>query len=184
MLKRGDEMVENTRRTIPPDHPVHAVFRQLTERGMSQLDLRDTDTIQYVTNLLVDFIDIENVYRIKDNTGQSLEYVFDILEQAGQAVSPSARREHYRHLGDMTLYNLGLFPEALTYGRRTVSPDYYAEAGRRSYAIVAEMERSGRTVVFRKLSDQFERCVEGLRWVRLYIRDPFYQYMFREFQII
>jgi hypothetical protein len=159
------------------------VFRQLTERGMSQLDLRDADTIQYVTNLLVDFIDIENIYRIKDGSGKSLEYVFDILEQADHAGSPRVRCEHYRHLGDVTLYNLGLFPEALTRGRRTVSPDYYAEQGRRSYAIVAEMERSGRTMVFKKLSDQFERCVEGLRWVRLYTRDPFYQYMLREFQI-
>lgn len=175
-------MIENTRRMIPPDHPVQAVFRQLTERGLSQLDLHDADTIQYVTNLLVDFIDIENVYRAKDDSGRRLQYIIDILEHATQAPFASAR-EHYRYLGDITLYNLGLFPESLTYGRRTVSPDYYAEQGRRSYAIVAEMEAPGKTVVFRKLADQFERCVEGLKWVRLYIRDPFYQYMFREFQI-
>jgi hypothetical protein len=177
-------MIENTRRAIAAGHPVHTVFRQLTERGMSQLDLRDADTIQYVTNLLVDFIDVENIYRIKDSSGKSLEYIVDILDQADHAASHSVRCEHYRHLGDVTLYNLGLFPEALTRGRRTVSPDYYAEQGRRSYAIVAEMETSGRTIVFKKLSDQFERCVEGLRWVRLYTRDPFYQYMLREFQIM
>jgi hypothetical protein len=176
-------MIENTRRRIPADHPVQALFRQLTERGMGQLDLHDADTIQYVTNLLVDFIEVDNIYRIKDDSGRKLQYIFEILDQASQTVSPTARCEHYRYLGDMTLYSLGLFPESLTYGRRSVSPEYYAEQGRRSYAIVAEMERPGRTVVFRKLSDQFERCVEGLKWVRLYIRDPFFQYMFREFQI-
>ena len=132
--------MQATTETRQPGTSVGQLLRDWrTARGMSQLDLRDTDTIQYVTNLLVDFIDIENVYRVRDNTGQGLEYVFDILEQAGQAVSPSARREHYQHLGDMTLYNLGLFPEALTYGRRTVSPDYYAEAGRRSFNHAAQI---------------------------------------------
>ena len=52
------------------------------------------------------------------------------------------------------------------------------------YKIVAEMEKPEATVVFRKLSDQFEQCVVGLNWVKHYINDPFYQYMFREFQVI
>jgi len=85
----------------------------------------------------------------------------------------------------LTLFNLGLFPENLTYGHRTVSPDYYAEAGRRSYTIVADMDSSSNhsPTVYRKLSEQFERCVVGLNWVKVYINDPFYQYMFREFHI-
>jgi hypothetical protein len=176
-------MIENTRKTIPVDHPIRAVFRQLTERGLSQLNLRDTDTIQYVTNLLIEFIHIENLYRIKDDSGHRVEYVCDILNHAGEAMLPSVRREYYRHLGDLMLYNLGLFPESLTYGRRTASVDYYAEQGRRSYTIVAEMEKPETTPVFRKLSEQFEQCVVGLNWVKLYINDPFYQYMFREFHV-
>ena len=34
-----------------------------------------------------------------------------------------------------------------------------------------------------KLSDQFEQCVVGLNWVKHYINDPFFQYMFREFNV-
>ena len=177
-------MIEYSKGTIPADHPIHVVFRQLTERGMNQLELRDIDTIDYVTNLLIDFVHVDNMYKVRSDEGQRLDLACDILVQAGQAMSPSVRRAHYRHLGDLTLYKLGLFPESLTYGRRTVSPDFYAEQGRRSYAIVAEMETPKTTVVFRKLSEQFGRCVEGLHWVRLYIQDPFYQYMFREFQVI
>jgi hypothetical protein len=177
-------MIENRKRSIPSNHPIHAIFRELTERGMSQLNLHDNDTIQYVTNLLTEFIHIENMYRAKDESGRRLEYICDILNQASQCMSPEMRREYYRHLGDMTLFNLGLFPESLTYGRRTVSPGYYAEQGRRSYTIVAEMEKAEGTIVFRKLSEQFEQCVVGLNWVKLYINDPFYQYMFREFQVI
>jgi hypothetical protein len=177
-------MIEKTPRSIPFDHPIHALFRQLTERGLGQSNLHDRDTIQYVTNLLTDFVHVENMYRIKDQSGRRIEYLFEILAQASAEMCPAVRRDYYKHLGDLTLFNLGLFPESLTYGHRTVSPDYYAETGRRSYTIVADMDSATRsTVVYRKLSDQFEQCVVGLNWVKHYINDPFFQYMFREFNV-
>ena len=163
---------------------LRSLFQQLTERGFGQSNLHDRDTIQYVANLLTDFVHVENMYRVRDKSGRRLEYIFEILAQAGSEMSPSVRRDCYKHLGDLTLFNLGLFPENLTYGRRTVSPDYYAETGRRSYTIVAEMDSATHsTVVYRKLSDQFERCVVGLNWVKHYINDPFFQYMLREFNV-
>ena len=177
-------MIENTRPSVPVDHPVRAVFHQLTERAMKQLDLRDEDTISYVASLLTDFIHCENLYRFRDDSGKRLEYVCDILEKASREMSPDLRRECYRYLGDWTLFNLGLFPEHLTRGRRTVSASYYAQQGKLSYSIVAEMENPAATVVFRKLAEDFPRCVSGLHWIRLYINDPFYQYMFREFQVV
>jgi hypothetical protein len=178
-------MIEKTRRDIPHDHPIRLLFQQLTERGMGQLNLHDPETIQYITNLLTDFIQLENMYRIKDEAGRRVQYLFDMLTQASSEMSPDRRRECYKHVGDITLFNLGLFPESLTYGHRTVSPDYYAEAGRRSYTIVAEMESSfpNAGTVYRKLSRQFEQCVVGLNWVKVYINDPFYQYVFRQFSI-
>jgi hypothetical protein len=177
-------MIEKTTREVSPTHPIRLLFQQLTERGMGQLNLHDADTIQYITNLLIEFIHIENMYRIKDSSGRSVQYLFDMLTQAGNEPSPALRRDYYKHLGDLTLFNLGLFPESLTSGRRMLSPDYYAATGRRSYTIVAEMGSSDRgTLVYRKLSAQFEQCVVGLNWVKLYIHDPFYQYMFREFDI-
>ena len=177
-------MIEKTPRSIPSDHPIRALFRQLTERGFGQSNLHDRDTIQYVTNLLTDFVHAENMYRIKDDSGRRIEYLFEILAQASPEMLPAVRRDYYKHLGDLTLFNLGLFPESLTHGHRTVSPDYYAETGRRSYTIVAEMDSATRsTVVYRKLSNQFEQCVVGLNWVKYYINDPFFQYMFREFNV-
>ena len=178
-------MMEKTRQDIPEGHPVRALFQQLTERGMSQLNLHDPETIRYVTNLLTDFVRIENMYRVRDEGGRRVQYLFDMLTQARNEVSPEQRRNYYKQIGDLTLFNLGLFPESLTYGHRTVSPDYYAQTGRRSYTIVAEMESClpRAETVYRKLSEQFERCVVGLNWVKLYMNDPFYQYMFREFDI-
>ena len=178
-------MIEKTRRDIPEGHPIRVLFQQLTERGLSQLNLHDDDTIRYITNLLTEFVQIENMYRIGNEAGQRAQYLFDMLTQAAGEMSPERRRDYYKHIGDLTLFNLGLFPESLTSGHRTVSPTYYAEAGRRSYTIVAEMDSSSlhTTTVYRKLSQQFEQCVGGLNWVKLYINDPFYQYMFREFEI-
>jgi hypothetical protein len=177
-------MIQKTRPEIPADHPIRRFFKQLTERGMGQLNLRDPETIQYLTNLLTEFVQIENMYRVRDESGRQLRYVFEMLTQTSSEMSPAVRRDCYKHLGDLTLFNLGLFPESLTYGHHTLSPDYYAEAGRRSYTIVAEIDSSRRsTVVYRKLSEHFEQCVCGLNWVKVYINDPFYQYMFREFDI-
>jgi hypothetical protein len=177
-------MIEETGRDIPKNHPIRALFQRLTERGMGQLNLHDPDTIQYITNLLTEFVHTENMCRINKESGRREEYLLSMLAQASTAMSPSLRRDYYKHLGDLTLFNLGLFPESLTYGHRTVSLDYYAETGRRSYTIVAEMDSSSRgTALYRKLSQQFQQCVVGLNWVKLYIRDPFYQFMFREFEI-
>ena len=176
-------MIEKTRNDIADNHPIRALFQQLTERGMGQLNLHDPETIQYITNLLTEFVQIENMHRVTDEAGQRGRYLLDMLTQASNEMSPTLRRDYYKHLGDVTLFNLGLFPESLTYGHRTVSPDYYAETGRRSYTIVAEMDASSRTLIYRKLSEQFQQCVVGLNWVKLYINDPFYQYMFRQFDI-
>ena len=177
-------MINILRNSIPEDHPVRLVFHELTERGMGELQLRDKDTIDYVANLLIEFIHPDNLYRIEDDQGRRLKHVSDILDQANREMSSNLRRECYRHLGDLALFNLGLFPESLTYGRQMVSPSFYAAQGRRSYTIVAEMEQPDVMDVFRKLSEHFTECVAGLNWVKLYINDPFYQYIFREFQVI
>src|SRR5947199_4724067 len=164
-------MIEKTRGGIPADHPIRAFFHQLTERGMGQLNLHDPDTIQYITNLLTEFVHIENMYRIKDESGRRVQYIFDMLTQASHGMSPSIRRDYYKHLGDLTLFNLGLFPESLTYGNRTVSADYYAETGRRSYTIVAEMDSSPRrTVLYRELAHRFTQRVVGVHSVKQYVR--------------
>src|SRR3954462_2585249 len=113
-------MIEKTPRAIPSDHPIRDLFHQLTERGFGQSNLHDDDTILYVTNLLTDFVHVENMYGIKDKSGHRIEYLFEILEQASAQMSPALRRDYYKHIGDLTLFKLGLFPESLTYGHRTV----------------------------------------------------------------
>lgn len=169
---------------VPQNHPLRRVFRSLTDRALTQSSLPDKDLLLYITDLLIDFMYIENLYRLQDKDGRRLEYLIDMLEVAGEA--PSSRKKvHYKQIGDYALFVLGMFPENLSYGRRTIPQSYYADAGRRSYAVASELERDlEATVVYRKLAEKFERCVLSLHWVREYTTDPFYQYMLRQFKII
>jgi hypothetical protein len=171
------------KRDIPAHHPVRAMFRTLTERGMRQSNLSDAELHGYLSDLLVEFIHTENLFKLRDESGQRLEYVVDMLEKAETSTSVD-KREIYKHVGDFTLFILGLFPESLSRSRRCLGLDYYADQGRRSYMILSELEVRSAVALFRKLSEQFESCVYGLNWVRNYINDPFYQYMLREFDVI
>lgn len=176
-------MIQPTRRSIPEGHLIRNLFHTLTVRGFEQTNLRDRETIHYVVDLLTNFVDVRNLQRVKDDSGRELETVSEIVRRAGETMSREQRRAFYQHVGDLMLFRLGLYPESLTYGRHTVSADFYADQGRRCYNIASATDPSRHAIVFRKLSDQFERCVVGLNWVKLYINDPFYQYVFREFGV-
>jgi hypothetical protein len=167
---------------IPPHHPVRELFHTLTERGLQQSNLRDIEIQRYLSDLLVEFIHMNNLYKLRDESGRRLEHVVDMLEKL-EGSTPSDRREIYKHVGDFTLFILGLFPESLSRSRRCLGLNYYVDQGRRSYLILSELGEFSRVVIFRKLSEQFESCVYSLNWVRQYINDPFYQYLFREFDV-
>ena len=168
---------------IPAHHPVRELFLTLTDRGLRESQVSDEEIHLYLSNLLVEFVHMENVYKVRDESGQRVEYLMDMLGYAEEAGSVE-RSDIHKHVGDFTLFVLGLYPESLSHGRRSISQSHYAAQGRRSYQILFELQnyRSSR-MVFQKLSEEFEGCVQALRWVRSYINDPFYQYMFREFDI-
>lgn len=176
-------MIRASQYEVSENHPLRRLFLTLAERGMLQHLDRDPQTVQYLANLLTEFVHRDNMNRIMSDSGERLEYFFDMLAQSTSQMLPQSRREHYKHIGDLALFHLGLFPGHLTYGRRLLSPGYYAAQGRRSYSIAAESKYDTETEVLRKMSDHFEDCVETLNWVQAYIRDPFLQYMFREFEI-
>ena len=176
-------MIRPSRQDIPKDHELQRLFLTLAERGMGQLRQRDLEVIRYLADLLTEFVHTENMNRISSDSGERLEHLYEMLAQAASQMLPETRYAHFKHVGDLMLFNLGLFPERLTYGRRLMSPDYYAAQGKLSYYIAAESDYERETVVLRKLSDQFETCVVGLNWVKAYIRDPFFQYCFREFDV-
>jgi len=117
------------------------MFRALTEMSFEQIDLRDRELIRYVADLLVEFMHVDNLFRLRDQQGRRLDHLVDmLLDLHDQA--PADEREARKHIGDYTLFIVGLYPESLTRRRRAVSPEYYIAQGKEAYLIVAEMDRT------------------------------------------
>jgi len=168
---------------VPNNHPLKKLFLSVADRALTQASIPDKDLLFYLSDMLSHFMYVENLYKLKDEDGERLGYLAEMLEGALE-VPRSRKKEYYQQIGDYTLFTLGMFPESLTYGRRTLSHSYYADTGRHSYRVASELEQDTEsTVVFRKLADKYERCVLSINWVREYTNDPFYQYMLRQFGV-
>ncbi|MCA9453448.1 MAG: hypothetical protein H6750_08130 [Nitrospiraceae bacterium] len=165
---------------IPEQHPLRQLFGRLTERNFSEaLGWPDFQVTEYVSNLLLEFIHIDQLSRIKDHEGEPVETVVELLyaaESHNLQSSAEKERDIHRHIGDLTLFLAGLFPE---YCKRIKCSglihhkDFlvdYVKAGKRSYSIVAahqDPEGKNPPALFQTLSTNFELCVAGLGFVRL-----------------
>lgn len=165
--------------SISPAHPLRQLFHALTEQSFGQrLGWPDANVMQYIANLLTDFTSNENLYRIRDLRGKQLSEVGQMLLEADlllNAGSLERERDVHRHIGDFTLFMLGVFPEYL---KRIGNAGWvhhsdflldYVRVGRRSYANVSEFafgEYRDLVPLFKKLADNFELCVMGLGYVR------------------
>lgn len=164
---------------ISDHHPLRRLFEVLTERNFTeQLRWPDLNVTEYVSNLLVEFTDVEQLYRIRNREGEQVDTVVDLLFESEvllEAQSVERELDVHRHIGDFTLFMAGLFPEYLR-RLKTASLIYhkdflvdYVKTGKRSYGIVAQLHDGTveeRTPLFRKLSENFELCVTGLGFVR------------------
>ncbi len=170
-------------KSIPENHPLRQLFRTLTERALIKIELRDTDLLFYLARLLVDFTFVENLHRFTGDGERQGEYLIGLLQQANETEMPD-KKTCYKHIGDFSLFMLGMFPEYIARRRSVLSANYYSDFGRIGYKAAGQLESdSWRIETFRKLADEFEPCVESLRRVREYTTDPFYQYMLRQFKI-
>ncbi len=172
---------------LPRNHPLRALFAELVARHLfDDVQLRDAHVASYVTNLLTDFTHVDTLYRIRNAHGRRLEDVGEMLIESNPllAASPAAgpapggassfdrERAVRKHIGDYTLFFLGIFPESLSQRARRLRLDAfvdYVKAGKESYFIVAafdQFEYRGEAALFRKLSDNFELCVYGLNLVK------------------
>ena len=152
-----------------------------------RLGWEDIPVAEYISNLLVDFTHIDNLFRIRSQKGRRLEEVGEMLLEADvllNAGSYEREREVYRHIGDFTLFMVGIFPECLQRikSRSLIHhPDFlidYVKVGKRSYENVSGFEAEdskGSVLLFRRLADNFELCVVGMGYIRKDLeaaRDP------------
>ncbi len=137
----------------------------------TQLGVADTQVVDYVSDLLVRFVRLDGMLRIRQADGQPLTEVVTMVAEAERRVG-DARREVHRHIGDFTLFWSGVYPEALrefrSGGRQDQFVSYCAQ-GKRAYHIASTIESETDTPpnsLLERLAEQFEMCAYGLREIR------------------
>ena len=159
-------------RDVPATHPLRRLFEELIERRfVSQLALADALLITYVADLLSRFVHVDELYRIRNAVGRPLDDVGEMLLESDprqRASSFVREREVRRHIGDFTLFFLGLFPEWVRAHASSRLTDIYVDwtrTGRESYRIVSSFTVepfAADAPLFRRLAENFELCVQGL----------------------
>jgi hypothetical protein len=129
-----------------------------------------------VAGVLLRFTNTEELYFLRNTRGKTLEDVGEMLIASNpllDAPNFDAEREVRKHIGDFTLFFAGLFPEAVNHWRvRRARLDAfldYIQTGKESYYIVSEFkqfEYRSSAPLFKKMSEEFERCVFGLNLVK------------------
>jgi hypothetical protein len=153
---------------VSSNHPLRRLFAGLVGRYL----VADPEMAAYVAGVLVDFVHVDQLYRIRNAKGKRLEDVGEMLLESnplGAAGSFDREREVRKHIGDYTLFLTGMFPEYVAAlprrGLRLDSLVDYVKAGKESYRIVAAFDYGPyreAAPLFRRLADQFEFCVFGL----------------------
>jgi len=165
------------KREISSDHPLrHYFVEALHDSFNRELGMEDsTDVEEYIGDLLVNFMDVDNVYEIHDAYGRPVTSVTDMIVEGdilGNADSFDREREVHRHVGDFLLFWSGLFPEFLKQMRAPGSRDVLLDPikqGRFSYHVVSTFKHGSyahEAPIFKKLSDEFEQYQYGLGLVR------------------
>jgi hypothetical protein len=145
-------------------------FSWATRRTFWDLNFKDKKVTDYISSLLTDFAQTENLYRIRDQKGRRLESVVEMLLEAQEIASadaPLAReREIRKHVGDYVLFMTGMFKE---YTDRLSLTSYYLQEGMKAYWSVSDIDHvryHPDAVLFKELAEKFEFCVGGLNYLR------------------
>ena len=157
---------------ISANHPLRRLFNELVARELRA----DPEVTAYVGDLLIDFVHVDHLYRIRNAHGTRLEEVGEMLVESNpllDARSFDREREVRKHIGDYTLFLTGLFPEYVARlpqrGLRRDSLIDYVKVGKESYRIVGafdQFEHRRVAPLFRRLAEQFEYCIHGLNRVK------------------
>ncbi len=163
---------------IPESHPLQQLFQELVGRHYAEeIGIRDPQVVAYVSTLLAEFCDTEQLYKIRDSANRPLSDVGEMLLESdpvyGPAPSFDRERQVRKHIGDYTLFFAGMFPESINHFRlrkqRLENFVEWVKAGKESYYIVSKFEHFEYAKVaplFAALAQNFESCVYGLNMVK------------------
>src|SRR5712675_322428 len=163
---------------IPESHPLQHLFEDLVGRHYAvEIGLRDPQLIAYVSHLLSEFCEADQLFKVHNAADRPLADVGEMLVESdpvyGPAPSFDRERQVRKHIGDYTLFFAGMFPESINHYRlrrqRLESFVEWMKAGKESYYIVSKFEYFEYAKVaplFAQLSNKFEECVFGLNRVK------------------
>jgi hypothetical protein len=153
-------------------------FDRLVRKSLGDLTLGGEPVADYLAQLLARFARTDQLHAVRDTAGRPLASVVEMLLEVERAWSfeephfdPFRERDIRRHIGDYTLFMLGIFRE---YVERRASLGLYVREGKRAYRVVADFERAALTPkarLFAALSAEFEDYVMALQYMkRVYLR--------------
>jgi hypothetical protein len=163
---------------IPESHPLQQLFQDLVGRRYAEaIGIRDPQVVAYVSHLLAEFCDAEQLFKIHDVSNRPLTDVGEMLLESdpvyGPAPSFDRERQVRKHIGDYTLFLAGMFPESINPIRlrrqRLENLVDWVKTGKESYYIVSKFdafEYAKVAPLFANLSRNFESCVHGLNMVK------------------
>jgi hypothetical protein len=163
---------------IPETHLLQELFTELVHHHFNQdIGLRDPEMQDYIANVLSEFCEVEQLFKLRNANGHSLADVGEMLLEAdpvyGPAPSFDRERQVRKHIGDYTLFLSGMFPESINHYRqrrqRLENFVDFIKAGKESYYIVSkfdQFEYANLAPLFAKLAREFESCVYGLQLVK------------------
>jgi len=167
---------------IHASHPLRKLFRRALDFGFQMNPPEKPGVNEYIEEqILCQFIHTDNLYKIRDAGGKSLEDIADMLAEGDVRLNAqSFPREFqvHKHIGDYTLFMLGMFPAALIGKKgkefilgRLVIPhsslsEHYMLQGQRSYGLASEF--TGKEL-FRELSKNFILYRNVLELVRVFL---------------
>ena len=152
-------------------------FKGLSENTFhSSLGVVDPKLIGYISKLLIRFVRLETVHKIRSLNGRPILALTELVNEASHRLG-DARREVHQHVGDFALFWLGLFPEAVSHDiGEDVAYKHYCSHGKRAYQIASRIETAKDDAdspeVLEQLSEQFELCVYGMQEVRREWQNP------------
>jgi len=167
---------------VNPDHPLRKLFRRALYFGFESNLIEPTPVLYYLEEqILCEFISTNHLYKIRDASGRRLEDIADMLLEGDVRLNAQSFDREYlvhKHIGDYTLFMLGIFPEALNRRKgkefilgSLVVPtadmsEHYQLQGRRSYQIASGFTHKE---LFLELSSHYLRYRDVLTLTRTYL---------------
>ena len=167
---------------IDTGHPLRKLFRSALEYGFKLNPTDKAGVADYIEEqILCEFTHFDSLYRIRNAEGRNLEDVADMLAEGDvlmNAQSFDREFQVHKHIGDFTLFMLGMFPTSLC-GRKgrelllgnIIVPggslsELYILQGQRSYRIASEFTDRE---LFLELSQNFQKYRAVIEIVRTYL---------------